>query len=252
MNAHGNARTMATGEEASAPRGDGIVIAIDGPSGTGKSSTSRGVAQAREMRYLDTGAMYRALTWWVLHNEVDPADTAAVAAATATPVLTMGTDPEDPTVSVAGTDVAWAIRDPEVTASVSAVSAVPEVRERMVALQRRVIAESCEQAAGIVVEGRDITTVVAPEAEVKIYLTASAEARAQRRSREVHANDIAATQADLVRRDLFDSSRADSPLTQTEDALELETTGLSLDEVVALVVKLADEASGEVIPSTGG
>src|SRR5699024_8294419 len=135
--------------------------------------------------------------------------------------------------------------------NVSAVSAVPEVRSRLVALQREIIAEARRDAVGIVVEGRDITTVVAPESEVKIYLTASAEARAQRRSKETQVSDIAAPQADLARRDLFDSSRADSPLTQTDDALELETTGLSLDEVIALVVKLADEASGAVMHSTG-
>ncbi|WP_393916090.1 (d)CMP kinase [Halostreptopolyspora alba] len=253
MNAQDNARTTETAGERSAPRGDGIVIAIDGPSGSGKSSTARGTARAREMRYLDTGAMYRALTWWVLHNGVDAttADAAAVARLAAQPVITMGTDPTDPTVRVDGTDVAEDIRSPEVTSGVSAVSAVPEVRERMVALQRDIIAEARRDSGGIVVEGRDITTVVAPEAEVKIYLTASAEARAERRSREVRTSDIAATRADLMRRDLFDSSRAESPLTQTEDALELETTGMSLDEVIALVVKLADEASGEVVPSTG-
>lgn len=153
----------------------------------------------------------------------------------------MGTDPAAPTVQVDGRDVAREIRTPEVTTHVSAVSAVPEVRERLVALQRDIIARARRQAGGIVVEGRDITTVVAPDAPVKIYLTASAEARAHRRSREVSA-DAAATQADLLRRDRLDSSRAASPLTRTEDAIELETTGLSLDEVIAIVVKLTDEA----------
>nr|WP_312885584.1 (d)CMP kinase [Lipingzhangella halophila] len=224
---------------------------MDGPSGSGKSSTARGAAKVRELRYLDTGAMYRAFTWWALRNGVDTADPAAVAAVVSRPAIVMGMDPSDPTVRVDGTDVAQDIRSQEVTENVSAVSAVPEVRARLVALQRDLIAEARSEAGGIVVEGRDITTVVAPEAEVKIYLTASAEARAERRSKEVRSSDIAATQADLMRRDLFDSSRSDSPLTQTEDALELETTGLSLDEVIALVAKLTDEASGEVVRSTG-
>ncbi|MFC3996595.1 (d)CMP kinase [Nocardiopsis sediminis] len=222
---------------------EGIVIAIDGPSGSGKSSTARGVATERGLRYLDTGAMYRAVTWWMLTHEVDVDDAAAVAEAASRPVITMGTDPSAPTVRVDGVDVAREIRTREVTANVSAVSAVPQVRERLVALQRETIAEARREVGGIVVEGRDITTVVAPDAAVKLYLTASAEARAQRRSREVQSTDIAATQADLARRDLLDSSRAASPLTRTEDALELETSGLTLDEVVAIVVKLVDEAA---------
>ncbi|MBB6172328.1 cytidylate kinase [Nocardiopsis mwathae] len=225
---------------------EGIVIAIDGPSGSGKSSTAKGVARARELRYLDTGAMYRAMTWWMLDQGIDVDDADSVAEASSRPVITMGTDPAAPTVDVDGTDVAAAIRTQEVTGSVSAVSAVPAVRERLVALQRETIARACREAAGIVVEGRDITTVVAPDAPVKIFLTASAEARANRRSKEVDTDDIAATQADLARRDLLDSTRSDSPLTQTEDALELETSNLTLDEVIAIVVKLADEAVGAV------
>ncbi|GAA3726973.1 cytidylate kinase [Spinactinospora alkalitolerans] len=229
MNAHGH--------------GEGIVIAIDGPSGSGKSSTAKGVARARELRYLDTGAMYRAMTWWMIQHQVDVADAAAVAARSAEPVITMGTDPEAPTVRVDGTDVARAIRTDEVTGRVSTVSAVPEVRERLVALQRDIIAEARRDAAGIVVEGRDITTVVAPEAPVRLYLTASAQARAVRRSKENRTSDVAATEAALALRDRLDSSRALSPLTQAEDSLELDSSGLSLDEVVALVVKLADEAA---------
>lgn len=220
---------------------EGIVIAIDGPSGSGKSSTSRGVAKARDLRYLDTGAMYRALTWWMLDHGVDVDDAAAVAAAVERPVITMGTDPHAPTVAVDGRDVAAEIRGKEVTGSVSAVSAVPEARELLVRTQREVIAAAKAESTGIVVEGRDITTVVAPDAPVKLFLTASPEARAQRRSKEVRTSDVAATQADLARRDKLDSSRTHSPLTRTADAIELDTTGLTLDEVVALVVKLADE-----------
>lgn len=224
---------------------EGIVIAIDGPSGTGKSSTSRGVAQARDLRYLDTGAMYRALTWWMLEHHVDVGDAVAVADAVERPVLTMGTDPSAPTVDVDGRDVAVEIRGQEITANVSAVSAVPEVRELLVHRQREIIGAARAEGSGIVVEGRDITTVVAPEAPVKLFLTASAGARAQRRSKEARSTDIAATQADLARRDKLDSSRAHSPLTRTDEAVELDTSGLSLDEVIALVVKLADEARGQ-------
>ncbi|MBR8744745.1 (d)CMP kinase [Nocardiopsis sp. MG754419] len=226
-------------------QGTGIVIAIDGPSGSGKSSTAKGVAKARELRYLDTGAMYRALTWWMLHHGVDVGDPAAVAAQVERPVITMGTDPNAPTVEVDGRDVAADIRGKDVTTSVSAVSAVPEARELLVRTQREVIAAARAESAGIVVEGRDITTVVAPDAPVKLFITASAEARAQRRSKEVRTGDVAATQADLARRDKLDSSRVHSPLTRTEDATELDTTGLTLDEVVALVVKLADEVAAE-------
>ncbi|GAA1073995.1 (d)CMP kinase [Nocardiopsis metallicus] len=222
-------------------QGKGIVIAIDGPSGSGKSSTARGVAKARDLRYLDTGAMYRALTWWMLDNKIDVNDAAAVAANVGRPVIVMGSDPSAPSVTVDGRDVAAEIRGREVTTNVSAVSAVPEARELLVRTQREVIEAARDESAGIVVEGRDITTVVAPEAPVKLFLTASAEARAQRRSKEVRTVDVAATQADLARRDKLDSSREHSPLTQTADATELDTTGLTLDEVIALVVKLADE-----------
>ncbi|CAL9397351.1 Cytidylate kinase [Nocardiopsis dassonvillei] len=222
---------------------EGIVIAIDGPSGSGKSSTSKGVAKARGLRYLDTGAMYRALTWWMLDNGVDVHDAAAVAAAVERPVIEMGTDPAAPTVSVDGRDVAVEIRGKEVTGSVSAVSAVPQARELLVRTQREVIAAARRESAGIVVEGRDITTVVAPDAPVKLFITASPEARAQRRSKEIRTGDVAATQADLERRDRLDSSRAHSPLTLTADTAELDTTGLTLDEVIALVVKLVDEAA---------
>lgn len=174
-------------------QGKGIVIAIDGPSGSGKSSTAKGVAKARELRYLDTGAMYRALTWWMLDNGVDVDDAAAVAANVERPVITMGTDPSAPTVAVDGRDVAAEIRGKDVTTNVSAVSAVPEARALLVRTQREIIEAARNESAGIVVEGRDITTVVAPQAPVKLFLTASAEARAQRRSKEVRTGDIAAT-----------------------------------------------------------
>ncbi|GAB3981664.1 (d)CMP kinase [Actinoallomurus acanthiterrae] len=211
-----------------------LVIAMDGPSGSGKSSVSKGVARALGLRYLDTGAMYRAMTWWVLREGVALDDQAAIAARAGEPMLDSGTDPAAPTITVDGVDVSGPIRGSDVTGAVSAVAAVPAVRERLVALQREIIG-----TGGIVVEGRDIGTVVAPDAEVKIYLTASAEARAQRRNAEVSGATIAATQADLARRDHLDSTRKVDPLAQAADAIELDTTSLGLGEVIEEVLRIA-------------
>ncbi|WP_449064105.1 (d)CMP kinase [Planomonospora algeriensis] len=214
----------------------GLVVAMDGPSGSGKSSASRGVARALGLRYLDTGAMYRAITWWMLRQEVDLADSAAIAARALDPVLVMGTDPDAPTVAVDGADAAAPIRTAEVTAAVSAVSAVPEVRRRLVAEQREIIGEG-----GIVVEGRDIGTVVAPEAPVKIYLTASADARAARRTAELAGTTVEAQKAAMARRDTLDSTRKTDPLAMASDAVELDTTALNLEEVIAEVLRLIKE-----------
>jgi len=214
-----------------------LVIAMDGPSGSGKSSVSKGVARALGLRYLDTGAMYRAVTWWMLREGVPVEDPAAVAARAAEPRLSCGTDPDVPEISVDGTDVSRPIRTPEVTGSVSAVAAVPQVRERLVALQREIIG-----AGGIVVEGRDIGTVVAPDAPVKIYLTASAEARAQRRSKELTGANVASTQADMARRDRLDSTRTADPLARAADAVEVDTTSLTLPEVITEIVRIAKGA----------
>ena len=214
-----------------------LVIAMDGPSGSGKSSASRGVARALGLRYLDTGAMYRAVTWWMLREGVPVEDPAAVAARAGEPDLRCGTDPAAPAISVDGTDVSRPIRTPEVTGAVSAVAAVPEVRDRLVALQREIIG-----AGGIVVEGRDIGTVVAPDAPVKIYLTASPEARARRRSKELTGANVAATQADMARRDHIDSTRQANPLTQAADAVEVDTTSLTLPEVITEIVRIAKGA----------
>lgn len=203
------------------------VVAVDGPSGSGKSTVSRRLAAQLAARYLDTGAMYRAVTWAVLRSGVDLTDAAAVAKVAAEADLVIGTDPAGYPVAVDGVGVEAEIRGPEVTAAVSAVSAVPAVRSLLVARQRDMIA-----AAGrIVVEGRDIGSVVAPDADLKVYLTASADARARRRSAE-HAADVAATAADLARRDRLDSTRVADPLRQAPDAVELDTTELGIDEVV--------------------
>jgi cytidylate kinase len=213
-----------------------LVIAVDGPSGSGKSSTARGVAMRLGLRYLDTGAMYRAMTWWMLEHGVDVNDSAAVAAAALSVSLQVGTDPSAPTIAVDGTDVAGPIRGPEVTGAVSAVSAVPQVRALLVERQRSLIG-----SGGIVVEGRDIGSVVAPDADVKIHLVADAQARALRRAAEQGGTaDPSSTAADLARRDLLDSSRAASPLQQAHDAVVVDGTGMTLDEVIDHVCALAE------------
>jgi cytidylate kinase len=214
-----------------------LVIAMDGPSGSGKSSASKGVARALGLRYLDTGAMYRAMTWWMLREGVPVDDPAAVAARAGEPVIESGTDPDGPAITVDGTDVSAPIRTREVTNAVSAVSSVPAVRERLVALQREIIG-----AGGIVVEGRDIGTVVAPGAAVKVYLTASEEVRAARRARELAADpsaSVTVTQAEQARRDRLDSTRTASPLAKAGDAVEIDSSGLGLDEVIEAVLRLA-------------
>ncbi|MGN9779433.1 (d)CMP kinase [Micromonospora sp. H33] len=214
------------------------VVAVDGPSGSGKSTVSRRLAISLGARYLDTGAMYRAITWAVLRSGVDPADASAVAKVAGETDLRLGTDPQGYAVTADGVHVEVEIRGPEVTASVSAVAAVPAVRALLVARQREMIA-----AAGrIVVEGRDIGSVVAPDADLKVYLTASEAARAARRSAE-DATDVAATAADLARRDRLDSTRTADPLAQAADAVVLDTTELGIDEVVARLRDLLTERS---------
>jgi cytidylate kinase len=218
--------------------GDGVrpercVVAVDGPSGSGKSTVSRRLATALDGVYLDTGAMYRAVTWAVLEAGVDPSDADAVTKIARETELSIGTDPVNPHFRANGVDVSAAIRGPEVTGSVSAVAAVPAVRRHLVSLQRAIIASHRR----IVVEGRDIASVVAPDASLKVFLTASAATRAQRRSAE-DASDIAATAADLARRDTFDSSRAADPLRRADDAIEVDTTGLGVDDVVSRLLDL--------------
>jgi len=210
---------------------------MDGPSGSGKSSTSKGVATRLAMRYLDTGAMFRAVTWWMLEREVDLADPQAIADHASEPVLVSGTNPLAPTISVDGVDVAGPIRSQQVTAAVSAVSAVPAVRAQLLQLQRDIIGDG-----GIVVEGRDIGTVVAPDALVKVYLTADANARAARRTAELGGSTVQATEHDLIRRDRADSGRATAPLAMARDAHHIDTTSLTLEAVINQVVALVEQA----------
>jgi len=216
------------------------VVAVDGPSGSGKSTVSRRLATALGARYLDTGAMYRAVTWAVLEAGVDPGSAAEVTAVLTGITLEVGTDPGAPTTAVDGRRVDAEIRRPAVTAAVSAVSAVPEVRRALVAQQRAVIG-----SGGIVVEGRDIGTVVAPAADLKVFLTASPDARAQRRSAELPGSDESSTRSDLLRRDRLDSSRPAGPLAQARDAVVLDSTDLDVDAVVErLLGLLARPAAG--------
>ncbi len=212
------------------------VIAIDGPSGSGKSSTSRGVASTLGYAYLDTGAMYRAMTWAMLQRGVDVHDAEAVASASAEVVLASGTDPQHPTIEADGVDVSEPIRGDEVTGAVSPVATVPEVRRQLVDLQRKLIAEA---GGGIVVEGRDIGTVVAPDAALKVYLVADPVARARRRALELGVEVAEAMREALARRDAIDSNRKTAPLAQAEDAIVVDGTDMTLDEVIDRIVALA-------------
>ena len=221
---------------------DALLLAIDGPSGTGKSTVSRAVAEHLGAKYLDTGAMYRVATLWVLRQGIDPADSDAVAAATADLPLGVSDDPRSTEVLLDGEDVSGEIRGPEVTQNVSAVSAIPAVRENLVDLQRRLAAD----AGRCVVEGRDIGTVVLPDVPAKVFMTAAAEVRARRR----HAQDIAAGRdadydevlADVIRRDELDSSRATSPLRPADDAVVLDTSEMDIEEVIDHILDVVEAA----------
>lgn len=229
-----------TSSESVAAESFAVVVAVDGTSGSGKSSTSRGVAGRLGLRYLDTGAMYRAMTWWMLRHAVDVRDASAVAARVGEPEIVAGIDPLAPTITLDGADVSREIRTDEVNAAVSPVSAVPAVRARLVEMQQRVIAEA-RVGAGIVVEGRDIGSVVWPEAEVKVFLTADPSARAVRRAAEEGGSDVAATRASLEARDRIDSSRAASPLQRADGAVHIDTTPYTLDEVIGRIVAIVED-----------
>lgn len=219
------------------------VVALDGPAGSGKSSVARRVAAELGWRFVDTGATYRAVTLAVLRAGVDPADTPAVLEAASAAHVQLGTDPDVPAVSLDGIDVSTEIRSSEVTAHVSAVSALPAVRTLLIALQRHAMGTE-----GAVVEGRDIATVVAPRAAVKVYLDARPEVRAQRRAAETHAGAHVSALAeseravarDLARRDTVDSHT--NPLEASDGAVHLDTSDLTLDEVVRAIVLLVREA----------
>lgn len=220
-----------------------FVIAIDGPSGSGKSSVSRSVATHLGAGYLDTGAMYRALTWWCRESGVDLEDPEAITAAALSLPLVIGEDPQAPTVHVDGTDIAQAIRTSEVSSLVSTVATVPAVRTEMQRRQRELIEDIAGRRGACVAEGRDITTVVAPDAPVRILLTASEEARLRRRSLEVHgATDdaaIDATRDQVLRRDRDDSTVSQFTVAAdgvvVVDTSDLDFDG-SVDAVMAVVI----------------
>jgi cytidylate kinase len=224
-------------------------VAVDGTSGSGKSSTSRGVARRLGLAYLDTGAMYRAVTWWMLRHGVDVHDMDAVAAQCEEPRIESGTDPLQPTIVVDGEDVAEAIRGEDVNAAVSPVSAVPRVRSRLQVMQRDII-QAALDGGGIVVEGRDIGSVVWPEAPVKVYLSADAAARAVRRAAEEGGSDVEATRESLLARDQIDTTRTSSPLVLADGAVHVDTTDLTLDEVIETIADMVEaQAPGAEVSS---
>ncbi|MBI9114884.1 (d)CMP kinase [Sanguibacter suaedae] len=228
-----------------------LTIAIDGPSGSGKSSVSRRVAAALGLAYLDTGAMYRAATWWCVQQDVDLSDQDAVSALVLELPLEMGVDPSGPTVHVAGTDVGEAIRESSISTAVSAVATNLTVRDEMRRLQRAIIdaerSGGFSSGGGVVAEGRDITTVVAPDADVRMLLTASEEARLARRARDVHGADDAAavdaTRDEVLRRDADDSTVSQF-LVAADGVVTLDSSGLDLEGTVDAVLAVVSQVTG--------
>ena len=218
-----------------------LVIAIDGPAGTGKSSVARGLAKSLGAEYLDTGAMYRIVTLSVLRSGIDLGDATAIADVAEGIELAVGHDPGEDRSYLAGEDVSTEIRGDAVTSAVSTVSAVPAVRARLVALQRAL----AQGQGSVVVEGRDIGTVVLPDADLKIFLTASAEERARRRNDQNVAagllGEYERVLADVKRRDHLDSTRAVSPLRSAEDAIVVDTSHMTQAEVIAHLIELAEQ-----------
>jgi cytidylate kinase len=208
-----------------------LVIAIDGPAGAGKSTVGRAVARRLGLEYLDTGAMYRAVTFAALRRGLDPADAGPTAELARTVTLSVDSDG----VRVDGVDATIEIRGPEVTRAVSIVAANAEVRQEMVRRQR----EWATERNGGVLEGRDIGTVVFPDALLKVYLTARPEVRAERRAAEVSQLDYETVAADLARRDALDEGRTASPLAQADDAIQLDTSDMTIDQII-------DELAGMV------
>lgn len=222
-----------------------LIVAIDGPSGSGKSSVSKAVARELGVGFLDTGAMYRALTWWCLEEGVDLDDQAAVAQAARDLPLQMGTDPAAPGVQVSGREVNQDIRTTRVSEVVSKVATNTDVRPVLQRLQRELMGQIAELTGGVVAEGRDITTVVAPDADVRILLTASEAARLRRRSKELHGHDedhaVEATRDQIVRRDKDDATV--SEFTQAADGVvELDTSDLDFEQSVAAVLRIVRAA----------
>lgn len=227
-----------------------MIVAIDGPAGSGKSTVARAMAVRENLTYLDTGAMYRAVTWACLTRGVDVSDSAAVAKLAQEIDIQLQNTEDGPTVSVDNTDCTAQIRTPEVDANVSAVAAIPEVRQAMLKLQRK-----AGETSDVVAEGRDIGTVVFPEAEVKVFLSADPAARALRRAVQRSGGDLAkdssavadikeakAIEAELIERDKKDSERSVAPLKAADDAVKIDSTSLSVEEVCAQISDLIAKA----------
>lgn len=223
------------------------VIAIDGPAGSGKSSVSRQVAKRLQWIMLDTGAMYRAITWAILDQQISLEDSESIGRAATNSEITIHTDPDNSQVFVGVHDVTQEIRSPEVTAAVSAVSALAPVRSRLVDLQRSTVSHA---EHGVVIEGRDIGTVVLPDARLKVFLTADPRVRAQRRGGEMgqdlSSRSLDHMEATIRERDAKDSGREISPLKAASDAIEIDTSDLTQEQVVERIVQLAREVYPEI------
>jgi cytidylate kinase len=217
---------------------DRLVIAVDGPSGSGKSTAARGAALALGFRYLDTGAMYRAVTWWMLEHSIDLTDTDSVVKHGIALRIEISTDPAAQYVLVDGMDVTTQIRSRRVSNAVSLVAGIPRIRQFMRTMQREIISQADAEAGGIVAEGRDIGTIVAPQATVKVFLTASEQARAERRTAELVDRELAGD-SDLTRREQAKRDRLDAPQTkQAADAVEIDATELGQADVIAKIVDM--------------
>ncbi len=221
-----------------------LVVAVDGPAGSGKSSVSKEVARRLGYGFLDTGAAYRALAWHVEASGIDTDDAASVVSCLPSFAYRIGTDPAGYAVHVGDVDVTTAIRDPEISAVVSRVARVPEVRTHLIELFRSIIAE--EPTAGIVVEGRDITTVVAPDAPVRILLTASEDVRIARRSAELVGDSAQAAGEQLHRRDEADSKVVDF-MTAAEGVTTVDSTELDFEQTVDAVIGVIRAAQPEAV-----
>ena len=230
-----------------------LVVAIDGPSGSGKSSVSRAVARALDAAYLDTGAMYRALTWWCLAQGIDVADTEAVAALAPNAPLEVGLDPDDPRIGAGGVDLTQEVRSARVTEAVSAIATNLDVRADMRRRQRALIAAGLAERGAVVAEGRDITTVVAPDAPVRILLTASEDARLARRARQdlgsADAGAVAATRDRVVARDAQDSTVSQFT-TAADGVVTIDSSDLEFSQTVAAVLAVVAGSPASRMPPT--
>ena len=216
-----------------------MIIAVDGPSGSGKSSTARGVATRLGLRFLDTGATYRAVTWSAVDRGLDLDDTAAVAQRARELELEVSTDPEHQFVIADGTDVTAAIREPRISELVSKIATNLDVRKELIRRQRAII-DDAQPSGGIVVEGRDIATVVAPAAELKVLLTADQEARMARRGAEVSSLTAEQLRDQIIRRDADDSTVSQFQVA-SDGAVTIDSTYLTLEEVIDVISRLAKE-----------